>query len=168
MNNSVKSNTHSTKATMYENTLIESWGLLGNYLEGEYAALVLIVSTKRLSEPARNALESSFAKLGYGRSACTFLCLDGFIEGSGSATLGGKGLFAAIEGLDPLFLVITDEGAGRLCAEAYKQPLVLDKRSRLFGRELRAFASFESMLQSPEGKQRAWSLLKSLPGSGKP
>lgn len=151
------------KSNMYASTLDNTWGLYHEYLEGRHEALISVVSSKPLSPLARKALESSFAQQGYGSSSCTFVVLEGTAGTSGLPRLTNQELFSALEGLDPLFSVITDKEAALDCSQAYRQPLPLNKRSRLFGRELRAFSSFETLLSSQEGKQKAWALLKSLP-----
>lgn len=107
---------------------------------------------------ARTAIAKSAEALGYGPAGATFLCLK---EEDGS--LDPDQLFQAIEGLDPLCVVAVDAEAAHACAQAYRAEISPQVRCRVFGRETRAFDNLESMLESPEGKQRVWSLLKTLP-----
>jgi len=151
------------KSNAYENILEGTWEVFGGYLDGAREALICVVSAAPLGEPAHAALQSSFARLGYGTTAGTFLSLSGTEPGDGVPPLGEKEVFTVLEGLDPLMLLVTDAEAGAACSRAYGQELPLDRRSRLFGREARAFSSFGAMLDSPKGKQAAWALLKSLP-----
>ncbi|MCL2825780.1 MAG: hypothetical protein FWD72_00055 [Eggerthellaceae bacterium] len=169
---------------MYERVLQGTWDVFGDYLNGARESLLCIVSTPPLSDRAKSALQSSFAQLGYGAFPCTFFTLQGnAAAGAASAAaapadvgaspatspssplphLSEKEVFAVIEGLDPLLLVITDAAAIRTCSQAYHQEVPPDQRSRVLGREVRAFSSFDGMLDDPKGKQEAWALLKSLP-----
>lgn len=67
-----------------------------------------------------------------------------------------------VEGLDPVALVVADAAAAALLAEAYRQPVFCDHPNRLSARSVAAFSNFAALLETPEGKQRAWSLLKEL------
>ena len=164
---------NSTKSNMYERTLEGTWGLFGDYLKGAREALLCVVSASPLSQRATEALQSSFAQLGYGKAACTFVALrgnglvdgtpEGGMPGGNMPVLGEKEVSAVIEGLDPLLLVIADKTACEACSKAYRQKIPLDQRSRVLGREVRAFSSFEAMLDDPQAKKAAWMLLKSLP-----
>jgi len=147
---------------MYESSLENTWALFGDCLQGYRDAIIVVISSKQLQDQAKKALENSFARLGYQPPACTFVSLEGFGDLSLPA-LNEKDLFSLVEGLDPLFLVITDKDAAQRFAFAYRRDVPLDKRSRVFGREVRAFASFETMLEDFSSKQIAWALLKSLP-----
>lgn len=153
----------SVKSNMYEAALAGTWSLFEGHLCGEREGLVCILSKDPLSAEASRALQSSFAKLGYGNAACTFLTLKNNSSHGEEPELTAQPLRTAIEGLDPLLLVIADSETAQVCEQAYKEALPLDKRSRLFGRETRTFASFETLLKDAPGKQKAWSLLKSLP-----
>lgn len=140
--------------------LEESWELFGAWLDGPRQAKVLVVSSGRLSDLARNALDSSFRALGWGEGACTFLSWPPDVPDDSA-------LFAAVEGLDPTVVVIADETAGGLLESACRQPVAYESHARFFGRECCAFRSFERMLASPELKQAAWACLKRLPRAGK-
>jgi len=154
---------NSIKSNMYEQALEGTWEVFGDYLKGAWEGLLCVVSAVPLSQRATEALQSSFAQLGYGKAACTFLALRGNSPAEGMPALGEREAYAAIEGLDPLLLAITDKEACEACSKAYRQAIPLDQRSRVLGREVRAFSSFEALLDSPQGKQAAWGLLKSLP-----
>jgi hypothetical protein len=147
-------------SNMYETTLDSVWALFENYLDGERQGLIVILSSTPLGDQARKALQSSFSRLGYGKLACTFV---GLQPADAGLSLSSKDLLTLIEGLDPSILVVTDAEAATLCGKSYARELPLDQRSRLYGREIRAFSSFESMIAASESKQKAWALLKSLP-----
>lgn len=153
----------SIKSNIYETALADTWSLFEGHLSGEREGLVCILSKEPLSAEATKALQNSFAKLGYGNNACTFLTLKNTVLPGEAPELEEQSLRTAIEGLDPLLLVVTDSTAAQACEQAYKQPLPLDKRGRLLARETRAFTSFENLLEDTPGKQKAWALLKSLP-----
>lgn len=153
---------NSAKSNMYVFGLENTWDLFDGYLRGEHSAIIAIISSQELSDTARNALESSFSQLGYAPSGCVYVSLHGFGEAP-TVALDEKALLGLIEGLDPLFLVVTDEDAVRACSAAYHRDIPFDKRARVLGREVRAFSSFEGMLKDSPGKQKAWGLLKTLP-----
>lgn len=152
----------SIKGNIYTSSLENTWLLFNDYLQGHRETIIVVISSKPLSARAHEALENSFARLGYKKESSTFISLQGFAE-TPSAPLNDKDILTLIEGLDPLFLVITDEKAANLCSAGYRRDLALNKRNRIFGREVRAFASFEAMLENSPSKQKAWGLLKTLP-----
>lgn len=148
-------------SNMYTDVLDSAWNLFGEFLHGQYDALLVAVSSVPLNEQATEALQSTFSQLEYGSAACTFVVVK---AGPDSVILSPSELFLLLESLDPLLVVVTDKAAADAFSQAYKEPVLLEKRHRIFGREIRAFASFETMLESPRGKQRAWTQLKTLPG----
>ena len=81
--------------------------------------------------------------------------------------LGDVDLFTLVEGIDPLAVVATDAAAAARLARAYRQSVPADEACRIFCRNAVAFRDLESMLETPEGKQRAWALFKKLPRLGK-
>lgn len=156
----------SANSNMYEASLEETWERFGLCLDGSFECPVCVVSSKTLPENARAALMSSARALGYGNGACTFLTVDrraGNEGAEGPAALSESDLFAAIEGLDPLALVIADRAAADLCSHAYRCGVPSPDTSRLLGRDTAVFDDFAAMLETPREKQRAWRLLKRLP-----
>lgn len=151
---------NSIKSNMYEATLNSLWEKYDRHLTGQREALIGVVSSCPLESTAIDALQSSCSALGYGKAACTFIALEAKNE---ATSLAEKELLALIEGLDPLFLIITDENAVNCCSDSYHRPIPLDCRSRVLGREVRAFTSLEELLKDSSGKQKAWGLLKTLP-----
>jgi len=79
-----------------------------------------------------------------------------------TSSLDRASVFSAVEGLDPLVLVVVDEGSAALLTEAYRESFVPDSFGFAFGRLYAAFSSFESDLEDVRLKQRDWALLKKL------
>ncbi|MEG2260925.1 MAG: hypothetical protein RSB68_04460, partial [Raoultibacter sp.] len=164
---------------MYEVGLEQAWESFAAHLSGAREGLICVVSNHPLDAPARTALESSFAALGWGAQAGVFLTLhaqgvqeaasaeevpagesgvgEGAVVegGAGGTTLDESTLFEAIEGIDPLLLVATDKQATEALGHAYHQEIPCDKHSRLFGRTTCAFTSFSTLLSEKETKQKA-------------
>lgn len=95
------------------------------------------------------------------RAACD--STQGAHDTDASQPLADRALFAALEGLDPLAVIVTDRAAISALAHAYRTPALKPGTARLLGRETVLFDGFESMLESEDGRQRAWAMLKRLP-----
>ena len=122
-------------------------------IEGSSEGLALVVFSEPLSDAARNALDKSFAAIGYDSDACTFADIGG---------LSADDVFDVVEGIDPLVLVATDAGAAKLYSQAVRQDFPPMRTVRVFGREARAFPKLNDMLETERDKQSVWHLLKSL------
>lgn len=120
-------------------------------IDGDIDAEVCVVASLSLSEEAVTALRAACAGIGAPDPV--------FLQAS---SLDRASVFSAVEGLDPLVLVVADEGAAALLAEAYREPFVPDSFGFAFGRLYAAFSSFESDLADARLKQRDWALLKKL------
>lgn len=123
-------------------------------ISGNDAGLVLVVFCEPLGQPAHDALQKSFAALGYGSDACTFARI---------SDLDPRETFALVEGIDPLCLVASDEEAATLCGLAARQAFPLMRATRLLGRDARAFNRLNDQLGTSRDRQVTWHLLKSLP-----
>ncbi|MEG1623654.1 MAG: hypothetical protein RR300_02165 [Raoultibacter sp.] len=145
--------------TMYEATLTQTWERFGAHLSGAHEGLIAVVGGKKIEPQAATALESSFAALGWGKNAVTFLTIHEATE----KTLRDDDLYAALEGLDPCIVVAADASATSALGRAYHQDLKPLQHDRLFGRDICTFASFSAMLANKQDKQKAWMLLKTLP-----
>ena len=131
---------------------------------GNNACIALSLSSRPLDEIARDAIEKSLAALGYGQDACTYVTLAPKGDAADrETTLDAQALFILVEGLDPLFVVATDELSARKLGEAYRTDYELDSAIRVFGRPAAAFQDLSSLLRTENGKQRAWYLFKSFP-----
>ena len=122
-------------------------------LAGNDAGLVLVVYTEAPSEVAKNALDKSFAAIGYGNDVCLYANVDGLEAGN---------VFDLVEGIDPLGLIACDAKAAELCAQAVRQPFPPMQKMRLFGREARAFAQLNTMFDTETDRQAVWHMLKSM------
>ncbi|MDO5117185.1 MAG: hypothetical protein Q4D34_01650 [Eggerthellaceae bacterium] len=154
MNNSANSN-------MYYHTIDRAWDLYACHLEGNRDGFICVISNASLSDAARNALEASMEKLGYGSRACTFISLAD-ASSDAVAPLSAQTLLELIELLDPAILVAADAESARALSEAFRTRLPLFDLSHIAGRATVAFASFTGMLDSMPNKQKAWAILKRL------
>ena len=68
-----------------------------------------------------------------------------------------------IEGLVPVILIAADAQSNAVLSQAYRVSITANAPLRLMGRSGVAFDNFEQMISTPDGKQRAWALLKTLP-----
>ena len=125
-------------------------------LEGSLEALVLVATQASLGQQARQALVKSFDNLGWG-TGLTWLFVDA------PALLSKAEFYEAIEGLDPVIVVLAGDAACTLAADAFACDIPTQGRFRLFGRNACAFDNLEALLQSESGKQTVWGLLKTLP-----
>ncbi len=124
-------------------------------IHGSENSLFFIVSSASLEESSRNALTASAQRLGYSTKQLAFIVLN--------KQTTPNDLLHIIEAIDPLCVVITDLAAVKTASAAFNVPLALETREFLLGRGCCCFESFESMLESEEGKQKAWACLKTLP-----
>ncbi len=136
---------------MYEEAKEKSLLAFAAAIDGDIDAEVCVVASLSLSEEAVTALRAACAGIGAPDPV--------FLQAS---SLDRASVFSAVEGLDPLVLVVADEGAAALLAEAYREPFVPDSFGFAFGRLYAAFSSFESDLADARLKQRDWALLKKL------
>lgn len=139
------------KNNMYEEAKEESLAPYGNAIEGSIDADACVVFAEPLSEEALQALKAACAKIGASEPV--------FLDAS---VLDRISVFSAIEGLDPLVLIVADEAAAALLSEAYREPFVPNSFGFAFGRLYAAFASFKSDLADNGLKQRDWALIKKL------
>lgn len=154
-----------TNSNMYSASADEIWGLFADYVEGNPNAGALALSTEPLSPTARNALEKSLAAFGYGDDALAYATLlPHEVEANGSGeTLDPRAEFLLIEGLDPICLIACDERAVASLETTYRTTCKRDAAQHVFGRPCVAFDNLPVLLTTDQGKQRAWSLLKTLP-----
>lgn len=139
------------KNNMYEEAKEKSLLAFAAAIDGDIDAEACVVASLSLSEEAVTALRAACA--GIGAPDPVFLR---------ASSLDRASVFSAVEGLDPLVLVVADEGAAALLTEAYREPFVPDSFGFAFGRLYAAFSSFESDLADARLKQRDWALLKKL------
>ena len=138
--------------------------LFADYLEGDASRPAFALSQRKLDADSRNAIEKSLESFGYTQDACTFATLfpaDAAIEG-GDVPLDPQALFLLVEGLDPLLVIATDAEAADALGKAYRTTYPADAPARIFGRPGAVFQNLSKLMQSETGKQKAWSVFKSL------
>lgn len=153
------------KTSAYGATAVEICELFGDYLQGDATCYAFVMSSSTLSELARDAIEKSMQAFGYDEGGCAFTTLTptGADAQADAITLDASAVFMLVEGLDPLFVIATDAQSCSALGAAYRSDVPLDSPTRLFGRPAAGFADLDQLLQTPQGKQRAWKVLKTLP-----
>ena len=124
-------------------------------IDGSMDASACLVSYGQVPDKVKTALEAAMKALGF---TTVYVNCAGHFEVDG----GDKNLFACLEGIDPVVMIVVDEWAAALVGKAYKMPLPLDKKVRIMGRDAVVFTSFEGDLEDKAKKQRDWALMKAL------
>ena len=130
---------------------------------GSEEALFCVVSSKPLSSQAHDALIASAQSLGYHACQLAFIILATQADTAPALSTQPKDLFLVLEAVDPFAIVLTDHHAVEVASSAYNIPLTLEQRELLLGHGCCCFESFEELLKTTEGKQKAWKCLKTLP-----
>ncbi len=146
---------------MYEVNATTTLAIYSAVVKGTPNSSVLTISSSVLSQTAHDAIVKSFDALEYGRDACAFALTRAPSEALEGIVLGAFDLRTLVEGIDPLCLIATDEAAVNLLGEAYRMALPFHVEFSLMGRHTITFRSFESLLETESGKQKAWKLFKS-------
>ena len=151
----------SANSNIYYHAINSAWDHFAAHLSGNRDGYICVVSNTALSDTARNALDASMERLGYGSRACTFITL---YAASANATdpLGVREFLELVEELDPATLIAADAESARKLGEAFRATVPMQDLSYVAGRATVAFASFQSMLTEMQDKQKAWALLKRL------
>ena len=155
--------TFSANRNLFEVPLAAVWDAYGPHLSGAPGSLLCAISQHPLNDDAVKALDNSASALGFGSKGCTYVCLQ--VAGGSNqeaSELGANDLQMIIEGADPLALVACDSHAAALLSQAYNCQVAPDRPNRVLGRTCVAFVQLESLLGTPEDKQKAWALLKTL------
>ena len=154
-----------TPSNIYAAGAVDILTIFEDFVDGSSTRIALALGFEPLAYEARNAIDKSLLSFGYGSDACSFASIgprDRDAEG-GDMKLDPQSLFLLIEALDPLLLVVADEAAARILAQAYRTAFNLDAACRVFGRPTVVFRDLTALLETAEGKQKAWTLLKTLP-----
>lgn len=128
------------------------------YATGTPNGTLAIISRHPLGESARDALEKSADRLGFGAAGIIWMTC----EPDAAPALSTSGARELLTALDPLAFVATDATSTELLSTAFEEPVERDAFGRLQCRNVAAFTDFANMLNTPEDKQRAWALLKQL------
>lgn len=139
------------KSNMYTNAKVTSLAPYDAAIDGDIDASACVVSYGALPAHVRKALDAACG--GVGMPDPVYL---------DASQLSPADAFAALEGLDPEAVIVADDVAAALLAQAYRANVTPDAYGRLFGRPCVAFSSFEADLEQERTKQRDWALLKKL------
>ena len=151
---------------IYEVSLQQTLDIFGEYLRGAEGGLIAALGTTWPDDASHTAIENSLAALGYGSGTCTYVATSSEKSTEANAPepeLDPSALFALVEGLDPVCLIVLDRQTATQLGAAYRQEIPLDCPLRLHGRDVVAFDNFSAMMRTSESKQRAWAILKALP-----
>ena len=130
----------------------------GGCISGSSEGLFVALCTAELSSASRNALIKSDEALGYGSDGVSFVQLD-----ANSSPTTDAQLWSLLEGLDPLCIVISNPNALTFFCQAYRIDIPNQAAFRVACREIRALPNLDSLMTTSQGKQLAWSSLKTLP-----
>lgn len=142
-----------SNANIYGYGRVRAFEQQADRLEGNRDGIALAIFTEAPTDTAKNALEKSFAAIGFEAGACTYANIDDLMPDA---------IFALVEGIDPLVLVACDEKAAGLYSQAVRQAFPPMQRMRVFGREARAFPHLNAMLEQEADRQAVWHLLKTM------
>jgi hypothetical protein len=142
---------------MYEVSADTTLTLFSAFLEGSPASTLLVISTAPLPAAAREALAKSAIALNFGNAPVSFATLK-----SELGELGPGDLMTLIEGMDPLALIAADTTAAEKLSAAYHSPVQVETLNHLLGRPTLIFQDLAALMESAQGKQAAWALLKKL------
>lgn len=151
-------NTSMTQSGAYEHNRRAALAAHAAYLQGSDQALFLAVCDRQCSAAARGAIDSSAQARGYGNVGTTWLQLD-----RAQPPLAGKELLSAIEGMDPLCLVVLGSGPLEAFAKAYRIERPAAGFAHVLGRPTCLVPDIDALLETEAGKQQLWSLMKALP-----
>lgn len=126
----------------------------GQRISGAESCLIVALFDNPPSDPARNALEKSAEALGWGNDAVAFVETDG---------IDPPELLWMVEGMDPVAVVLAGRASARSFFAANRMPYCNDDSPRVLCREIRQIPDFEKLMETPDGKQRIWAILKTLP-----
>lgn len=134
------------------------------HIEGPDSAFFLVVAAAPLGQQTRDALGKTALALGW-QEGPTYLWIGANTasEDDAGTALSADDLFEAVEGLDPICVVLVGRETQELAKNAFRQDIPAQGRFRLFGRDACAFGSLETMLQTDAGKKTVWALLRGLP-----
>ena len=146
----------------YEVPRLTVWRNNERHLSGSTIAAWFVCSSTELPEDAKHALEASARRCVYEPKQIAWCVLSAPENAAETASMQPDALRATIEALDPLVLILADKAAAEAASRAYNAPIALESETRLLGRPCRAFVNFALLLGDEQGKQKAWSCLKSL------
>ena len=127
-------------------------------LDGNAISLLLVIHDGTWTPACRQALEGTARALNYSLDDITFANIQ-----PSNGALSERELFELTEGLDPVCCCVAGEAAVSLFSTAYRLDAAPLARTTALGRPTCLLAQLPTLLQTDDGKQKAWSLLKQLP-----
>jgi hypothetical protein len=180
----------SANCNIYEFNACSALDDYAEFAAGGPECHVCVVSERALGAAARDALCKSAERVGYAAQNMAWVQLAAagpaaaVAAGAGEALCAGEGasdtfrtttttttasvrlepdqLFDLVEALDPFAVVVTDAGALQAFCQGYRCSIGVGRLARVLGRNVAVLDNFEKQLQSPEGKQAAWAVLRQL------
>lgn len=148
--------------SLYEQARLAQITRYPGLISDDATAAACFVSAAALPQPAHDALRASLEARGYAARDLTYITLCAHGEHD-AATATPAELYALLEALDPLCVVLTDHASVEAASAGYNVPLPLETRAQLLGRACRCFEDFSALIATEAGKRRAWAALKGLP-----
>ena len=139
---------------IYDFPRINAFSRFSRHLHGAESGLIAALFPAEPSPRAQNALEKSALALGWGAEAVCYVETDG---------LDAQELLQIIEGIDPVAVVIASASSAQAFFAAYHLQPIGNERFTALCREVRSIPCFEELMESPDGRQRIWAVLKTLP-----
>ncbi|MGN0262323.1 MAG: hypothetical protein ACI4B9_05710 [Eggerthellaceae bacterium] len=124
------------------------------HIHGAESGLIAALFATAPSPQAQNALEKSALAIGWGSEAVCFVETD---------MLEPSDLLQIVEGMDPVAVVLASASSAQAFFAAYHLQPVEEERLSVLCREVRIIPRFEELMETPDGKQRIWAALKTLP-----
>lgn len=182
----------SANCNIYEFNACSALDDYAEFAAGGPECHVCVVSERALGAAARDALCKSAERVGYAAQNMAWVQLAAagpaaaVAAGAGEALCAGEGasdtfrtttttttttasvrlepdqLFDLVEALDPFAVVVADAGALQAFCQGYRCSIGAGRLARVLGRNVAVLDNFEKQLQSPEGKQAAWAVLRQL------
>ena len=148
--------------SLYEQARLAQIARYPGLISDDKTAAACIVSASPLPSPAHDALRAALEARGYAPRDLTYLTLCAHDEHD-AATATPAELYALLEALDPLCVVLADRASVEAASAGYNAALPLEARAQLLGRACRCFEDFSALIATEAGKRRAWAALKGLP-----
>lgn len=174
----------SANCNIYEFNACSALDDYAEFAAGGPECHVCVVSERALGAAARDALCKSAERVGYAAQNVAWVQLAAAAVAAGADERAGVGgdasdtfdtttttasvrlepdqLFDLVEALDPFAVVVTDAGALQAFCQGYRCSIGAGRLARVLGRNVAVLDNFEQQLQSPEGKQAAWAVLRQL------
>ncbi len=149
--------------SLYEQARLAQIARFPGSISEDTTAAACFVSAEPLPSPAHDALRASLEARGYAARDLIYVTLRTHEDGHGAAAATPAELYALLEALDPLCIVLADRESTEAASMGYNALLPFEARAQLLGRACRCFEDFSALIATEAGKRRAWAALKGLP-----